>query len=147
MSLKSYDAKAAVNKDSALVWAFGGLIEPAPKKKRRVYFEATSGTAAVHDGLVYITEEHGYMQCLDAATGQRVWEHDFRTLTYGSPYWVDGRIFVCTQDGDVVIFAHGRTAKVLATIEMDDAIASSPVAANGTLYIATQKKLYAIGGR
>jgi outer membrane protein assembly factor BamB len=145
VSPKSYDAKAAVNKQSALVWAFGGPIEPTPNKGRRAYFGRTMSTAAVHDGLVYIPEENGYMHCLDAATGQRYWQHDFRTSIWGSPYWVDGRVFVATQDGDVVIFAHGRTAKVLATIEMEEPIESSPVAANGTLYIATHKKLFAIG--
>jgi outer membrane protein assembly factor BamB len=147
VSLKSNDVNAAANKDSALVWAFGGPIEPKPGKGRRAYFGKTISTAAVHDGLVYIPEEHGYMHCLDAATGQRYWEHDFKETVLASPYWVDGRIFVGTDDGNVVIFAHGRTAKVLATIEMDDRIAASPAAANGTLYIATHKKLYAIGSR
>jgi outer membrane protein assembly factor BamB len=147
VSLKSYDAQAAANKESALVWAFGGPIEPKAAKGRRAYFGRTLSTAAVHDGLVYIAEEHGYLQCLDAATGQRCCEHDFRATVLGSPYWVDGRVFVCTQDGEVVILAHGRTAQVLATIDMDAAIDSSPIAAHGTLYIATHKKLFAIGSR
>jgi outer membrane protein assembly factor BamB len=147
VSLKSYDAKAAVNKDSALVWAFGGPIEKPVPKERRVHFGRTISTAAVHDGLVYIAEETGYLHCLDAATGLRYWQHDFKDSVWGSPYWVDGRIFVGTQAGDVVIFAHGRTAQVIATIDMEEAIDSSPVAANGTLYVATLSKLFAISSR
>lgn len=57
------------------------------------------------------------------------------------------RYAVGMEDGEVVIFAHGRTAKVLATIDMGEMIHTSPVAANGTLYIATDRKLYAIGAR
>ena len=62
-----------------------------------------------------------------------------------SPYWVDGRVFLGTDDGDgVVIFAHGRTAKVLATIDFDEGMATTPVAANGVLYVMTGSQLYAI---
>jgi outer membrane protein assembly factor BamB len=143
-SPKSFDAKDPANKNSALVWAFGGPVEPPPKKGRRGNFGSTMSTAAVHDGLVYITEEFGFMHCLDANTGQRLWQHNLKDGIWGSPYWVDGRVFVGTQAGDVVIFAHGRTAKVLATIDMEESIDSSPVAANGTLYIATREKLFAI---
>jgi len=147
VSLKSYVAKAAENKDSALVWAFGGPVHPQPKKGRSVHFGSTMSTAAVHDGLVYITEENGYAYCLDAATGRRYWEHDLKSSVWSSPYWVDGRVFVCSEDGDVVILAHGRDLKVLATIEMDEFVRSTPVAANGTLYVATRSKLYAISSR
>ncbi len=144
VSLKSYDAKDAANKDSALVWAFGGLIEPRPAKGRQAKFGNTISTAAVHDGLVYIPEETGYLHCLDAKTGQRQWEHDFKTSIWGSAYCVDGKVYVGTEDGEVVIFAQGRAAKVLATVGMEEQIHSTPVVAGGVLYIATRSKLYAI---
>jgi outer membrane protein assembly factor BamB len=147
VSLKSYDAKAAVNKDSALVWAFGGGGGKIGSDSPPVYFGNTISTAAVHDGLVYISELNGYLHCLDAATGRRVWQHDFLAGVWGSPYWVDGRIFVGTDDGQIVVFAHGRAPKVLATIDMGPPIRTTPAAANGVLYVATRFKLYAIGSR
>ncbi|MBI3409000.1 MAG: PQQ-binding-like beta-propeller repeat protein [Planctomycetes bacterium] len=147
VSLKSYDAKAALNSGSALVWAFGGPIEPRPEKGRRALFGRTLSTAAVHDGLIYITEEGGYLHCFDAATGRRFWEYDLVASVVGSPYWVDGRVFVGTEDGSLMIFAHGRTAKLLATIDIDEEIYTTPVAVNGTLYVATRSKLFAIGSR
>jgi outer membrane protein assembly factor BamB len=147
VSLKSYDAKSALNKDSALVWAFGGPIEPSPKKGRGVHFGRTLSTAAVHEGLVYITEEDGYLHCLDALSGTRVWDYDLQDGVVGSPYWADGRVFVCLEGGTVLIFASGRTANLFATIDMEDIICTTPVAVNGTLYVATRAKLYAIGSR
>lgn len=144
VSLKSHDAKAAANKNSALVWSFGGMINPPPAKGRKASFGSTMSTAAVHDELIYIPEETGYLHCLDAKTGERYWDHDFKASVWGSPYYVDGKVFVGTDDGEVVIFAPGKTRKVLATNEMDGAVQSTPVVANGVLYIIARSKLYAI---
>jgi outer membrane protein assembly factor BamB len=147
VSLRSYTAKAEENKGAALAWAFGGPFEPRPKKGRRGQFGRTLSTAAVHDGLVYISEQYGYLHCLDAATGTHLWSYDAQTELIGSPYWVDGRVYLGTDDGELLIFAHGRTAKLLARIDMEASIHTTPVAANGTLYVATWSKLYAISAR
>lgn len=144
VSFMSYDAKSSGNKNYALVWAFGGPIEPRPEKGRRAHFGSTSSTAAIHDGLVYISEKNGYLYCLDANTGERYWAHDLKDVVYGSPYWVDGKIYLGTESGDVCIFAHGKTKRLVATIEMDDMMQSSPTAANGVLFVMTKSKLYAI---
>jgi outer membrane protein assembly factor BamB len=130
---------------SALVWHYGGELMPRPKFGRAVVFGQTMSTAAVHDGLVYLGEETGYLHCLDLATGKKVWEHDFKCGLWGSAAVADGKVYVNTEEGDVVIFAAGRQKKVLNTIYMDEPMQSTPVAANGTLYITTKSKLYAIG--
>ncbi len=161
-SPKSLDAKNAANKNSALVWAFGGEIQPPPKKGPRAYFgdgNGTISTAAVQDGLVYICAERGFLHCLDAKTGERYWLHDFREGVWGSSYWVDGKIYVGTGSGDVVVFAHGKERKyycegkphvskdskdVRPVASMDVQIESTPVVAGGVLYIAGRTKLFAI---
>lgn len=156
----SLDAKDPANQKSALVWAFGGPINPPPKDGRQVYFGRTVATAAVHDGLLYITEEMGYLHCLDAKTGKRLWEHDFKESIVGSPYYVDGKVYVGNQGGDVIVFAHGKECKYyidgkrhdaspanyrkLPTATMEENGVSTPVVANGVLYIMTTSKLYAI---
>ena len=145
VSLKSYDAR--YNKNSALVWAFGGRVAEPQPKGRAVYFGSTMSTAAVQGGLVYITEENGYLHCLDAATGARYWVHDFKTSIWSSPYWVDGRIFVASESDGVSVFEHGRKFRLLATIDMDNGIHSTLVASGGVLYVATAEKLFAISGR
>jgi outer membrane protein assembly factor BamB len=145
------------------VWAFGGPIDPPPPKGRQVYFGRTISTAAVHDGLVYIAEETGYIHCLDANTGFRCWDHDFKASVWGSPYYVDGKVYIGTEDGDIFIFAPSKERaywkdgkltlankagdKVLPATNMDEVIHSTPVVANGVLYITTRSKLYAIGGK
>jgi outer membrane protein assembly factor BamB len=148
VSLKSYDARDPANKGSALVWAFGGAItsRSAPAMgTRKAFFGSTISTACVHDGLVYIPEERGYLHCLDAKTGQRYWEHDFKASVWGSALYADGKLYVALDEGTVVVFRHGKGYEVLATNDMDEcSLHTTPVAANGVLYVATRSKLYAI---
>lgn len=161
VSFKSYDAKAPENKNSALVWAFGGPTVPPPAKGRKVNFGPTISTAAVHDGLVYIPELDGYLHCLDAKTGARYWMHDFKTAIWGSAFYADGKVYIGTDDGEVFVFAHGKERKyyykgnlhtptpdddrkLQPGISMEEGIQSTPVVANGVLYITTKSKLYAI---
>jgi outer membrane protein assembly factor BamB len=144
VSPKILDAKSPANKDSALVWAFGGSVIPRPAKGRREYMASTMSTCAIHDGLLYVSELRGYLHCLDAKTGQRYWEHDLKTGIWGSPYYVDGKVYVGTDDAEVIVLQHGKDKKVLAVNEMDDGIQSTPVVANGVLYVMTGSKLYAI---
>jgi outer membrane protein assembly factor BamB len=147
VSLRCFEASDPANKKSALVWAFGGPVNPQPKRGRKFDFQGTRSTTAVHQGLIYITEDLGYVHCLDAGTGRQLWVYDLEAEILGSPYLVDGRVFVGTQDEEVVIFHHGGAAKIRAKIDMEDAVETTPVAANGTLYITTRSKLYAIAGQ
>ena len=52
--------------------------------------------------------------------------------------------FIGSRRGDFCIFAHGREKKLLNTIELVSPINATVVAANGTLYVATMKTLYAV---
>jgi outer membrane protein assembly factor BamB len=144
VSPKSLDSKDPANAGSALVWSFGGPINPLPKKGRRNYFGRTISTCAVHDGLVYISEEPGYLHCLDAKTGQQYWEDDLTSTIWGSPFYVDGRVYLGTEDGEVVVYQHGKQLKRLAKNDMGEAVHSTPIVANGVLYVSTWSKLFAI---
>jgi outer membrane protein assembly factor BamB len=147
----SLDVKAPANKNSALVWAFGGPVDPKLKRERAIYFGKTMSTAAIHDGLVYIAEDAGYLHCLDAKTGKEYWDHDLLTGIWGSPLWVDNKVYIGTENAEVAIFAHGKEKKLLAAndkegsqVSMGKLVHGTPVAVNGTLYVATPWKLYAI---
>ena len=72
---ENFDPKATENKDSGLIWHHGGLIMPKPAKGRDFTFGRTISTVAIHDGLIYAPDLDGYMQCLDAKTGQTLWEY------------------------------------------------------------------------
>jgi outer membrane protein assembly factor BamB len=102
-------------------------------------------TPAIHNGLVFIPDFSGFIHCLDAETGQPYWVYDSRSHIWGSPLVVDNKVYVGTEDGDIIILAAGKEKKEINKIDMKTPLYSSPVVANGTLYVATMSHLYAIG--
>jgi outer membrane protein assembly factor BamB len=142
----NFDPKDPRNKDSALVWHFGGK---APANAKRPYnFGRTISTCCIHDGLVYAAEYEGYLHCFDAKTGQHYWEHDMGQDTWCSASWVDGKVYIGNEGGQVLIFAHGKDKKLLETVTVaqDGQVRATPIVANGVLYVMTENptKLYAI---
>jgi outer membrane protein assembly factor BamB len=101
-------------------------------------------TPAVEDGLLYIADANKDVRCIDAKTGAEVWKHEAKGEFWSSPLVADGKVFIGSRKGDFSVFAAGREKKVLGVMEMKDPIAATAVAANGTLYIATMRNLYAI---
>ncbi|MFL5243764.1 MAG: PQQ-binding-like beta-propeller repeat protein [Gemmataceae bacterium] len=141
----NFGPKAEVNKNSGLVWHYGGA---APKGSERNYlFGRTMSTAAIKDDLVYIAELAGYLHCLDAKTGKQYWEHNMEAAAWSSAYWVDNKIYMGNDDGKVLIFAHGKDKKLLGEIDMGGKVRAMPTVANGVLYITTENKLYAIADK
>jgi outer membrane protein assembly factor BamB len=140
-----FDPKDAKNKDSALVWHHGGKVLPKPKDDEREFvFSRTLSSVAVHDGIVYAAELMGIMQVLDARTGQKLWEHDFQSSTWCSPYYVDGKIYEGCDDG-LYVFKPGRKANEPKKVVFGKPIKVPPVACNGVLYVNSGAYLYAFG--
>lgn len=143
LQLSDGATKGKPNPKSRVVWRYGGPLI-GKDAKRDFIFCRTISNATVHDGLVYATDIEGFAYCLDAKTGKLQWEHDLRASCWATPLWVDGKVYMVTEDGDVWIFAHGREKKQLAKIEMNEPIHAGPVFANGVLYVMTNGTLYAI---
>jgi len=97
------------------------------------------------DGLVICAEYDGDIHCVDAKTGKAYWVHETGSRVWASTLVADGKVFLGTEDGEVVILGATREKKHLGTIELHAPIYSSAVVANDTVYVATQTHLYAIG--
>ncbi len=142
-----FDPKDPRNKDSALVWHFGGVNDANTEKDYE--FGRTMSTCAVHDGLCYAADFDGSVYCFDAKTGEKYWEHDMDAENWSSPYWVDGHIYIGNDKGKVHIFKHGKKKELVGTVQMRGKIRATPVAANGVLYVITENpcKLWAIASK
>jgi outer membrane protein assembly factor BamB len=141
----NFDPKAEVNKDSGLVWHYGGPVVPKPADAgaREFLFGRTMSTVAVHDGLVYATEFIGILHCLDARTGKKYWEYDLKDSTWSSPFYADGKLYMGTE-GDLHIFTAGKELKEPKKVAMEEPQKLPPVPVNGVLFVNTGTRLYAI---
>jgi outer membrane protein assembly factor BamB len=101
-------------------------------------------TAAIADGLVYISDFSGFLHCLDAASGKPYWTYDMLAAVWGSPLIADGKVFLGDEDGDIAVLQAGKELKRLSENNMGSAVYSTPVAANGVLFIMNRCELYAI---
>ena len=103
-------------------------------------------TAAVAEGLVYISDFKGLLHCLDIKTGKPYWTYDMLAPVWGSPLAADGKVYLGDQDGDVAVLKAGMEMKKISEIDMGNSVYSTPVPANGVLYIMTSSELCAITG-
>lgn len=102
-------------------------------------------TPLVHDGLVYLCNENGILQCIDAKTG----EQHYQQRTHGvkhraSPIYADGHVYLTARDGRVTVVKAGTEFGVVAQNETDEVQTATPVIHNGTIYLRTFDALWAI---
>ncbi|MGD8453146.1 MAG: PQQ-binding-like beta-propeller repeat protein [Phycisphaerae bacterium] len=107
-------------------------------------FHRTLSSVVIADGLLYAADLNGFLNCLDAATGQRLWQYDMEAGVWASPAIIDGKVFLGNTDGEMIIVRHGRELEELARQDLRRAIYTPAVAVDDTLYIVTQRTLYAI---
>jgi hypothetical protein len=85
------------------------------------------------------------VHCIDAETGKSYWTYEMRGEIWGSTLVADNKVYIGSRRGDFCIFSADKEKELITRIQFDAPISTSPVAANGVLYVATQEKLYALG--
>lgn len=131
LELEDHRGGGKPNPNSGAVWKFDE-------------FGRTLSSVAIHDDLVVAVDLGGYVYCLDDATGRKLWKHDMGAHVWGSPLVAGGKVYVGNEDGDVCVFELAREKKLLFKTAFDAPVYSSPIFANGVLYIAANEQLFAI---
>ncbi len=101
-------------------------------------------TGAVYNGLVFYADFSGFLHCLDAKTGKPYWVHDMLAAIWGSPMVIDGKVYLGDEDGDVAVLEAGKQKKLIAEMNMGSSVYSTPVPANGVLFIMNRNQLFAL---
>lgn len=103
-------------------------------------------TAAVAGDLTFVTDTGGKtLNCVETATGKEIWQHPLGAEVWSSPLVADGKVYVGTRRGKLFVFAANREMKLLCETKLDSAISAAASAANGVVYVTTDKTLYALG--
>ncbi|MFA6545106.1 MAG: PQQ-binding-like beta-propeller repeat protein [Limisphaerales bacterium] len=97
-------------------------------------------------GLLFIGDFSGFVYCLDSETGKLHWKYDMKAHMWSSTMVADGKVYVGDEDGDFVVLAAkgGPKAELLSECNLGAPIYSTPVIANGVIYISSNTHLFAL---
>ena len=106
-------------------------------------------TVSIADGLVFTSDFAGSVRCLDEKTGQLYWTFDTESRVWGSTLVAGGHVYLGNENGLLVVLKATKEPQKEPVAEVDFAspLYSSPVAANGVMYVATDKFLYALANK
>ena len=102
----------------------------------------------LHDGLLYFITDNGQLSCFDAKTGKAHYQQQRLGKPYNfkaSPVGANGKLYLSTEEGDVVVVKMGPKFEVLATNTLENAsFIATPAIVDGSIYLRSQDTLYAI---
>jgi outer membrane protein assembly factor BamB len=95
---------------------------------------------------LYLMTERGQTTCLDALTGELLYEGrpPVPATFMASMVGFGERILQVSEDGDTFVLKAGPEHEILRTNSLDEPIFASPALANGTIYLRGEQHLYAI---
>ncbi len=118
-----------------------------------VTWEATRGLSytpspVLQDGILYLLTDNGQLSALDAKTGAPHYHQQRLPKPYNfkaSPIAVNGRLYLASEEEDVIVAKLGPSYEVLATNTLaGQSFIASPVVAAGDLYLRSRTHLFRI---
>lgn len=105
-----------------------------------------SSPVVVGDYL-YAVKNGGIMTCLNAKTGEVVWQERLpaRGSYYASLVAGDGRIYALSEDGDATVVAAKPDFEVLSSNSLGERTMATPAVSDGQMFIRSDETLFAIG--
>jgi outer membrane protein assembly factor BamB len=100
-----------------------------------------------YNGRLYTFQNGGIVFCRVAQTGELIYSGRLGALGYyySSPVAADDKIYIASADGVVVVLDAGEKLNILATNTLDGAILATPALADRSIYVRTDRYLYAFG--
>jgi len=121
----------------------GDVTKTAEVWSFRKINRSISTVSITPEGLLFIGDFSGFVYCVDAHTGEHYWTHDMKAHMWGSTMAADGKVYVGDEDGDLVVLEASKQKKVISESNLGAPVYSTPIVANGVLYIASNTHLYA----
>ena len=122
-------------------------------ERHRLWYHPTNnqriGSPVIVGDYVYIVDEGGNAHCLELKTGKDLWKGErIPGTTWSSPVAAEGRLYLPTREGDVVVLATGPKFDVLARNSLGgDTIMASPAISDGDIFIRSHMYLWCISAK
>lgn len=103
-------------------------------------------TPVARGDLLFLWNDKGIVSCVEAASGNMVWQERVGGDYSGSPILIGDRLLAMSEEGEVPVVSASREFKVLARNPLGEGSRSTPAVAGGRLYLRTHTHLISIGG-
>jgi outer membrane protein assembly factor BamB len=102
----------------------------------------------VYDNKLYVLTDNGTLSCYNARTGAPYYHQARLPKPYSfksSPVGANGRLYLASEDGDVIVLKMGESFEVLATNAMRDQVfIATPAVAGGEIVLRSRTTLFCI---
>lgn len=102
-------------------------------------------TLVAKNDLAFLWSEQGVVTCLDADSGDVLWQKRAGGNYYGSPICIADRLFCISTDGEVVVLAAAPEFTELGRNQLGEGSHSTPAVADDVLYLRTFSHLFSLG--
>jgi len=107
-------------------------------------------TPLIYGDHLYVLANQGIFDCYDLKTGEEIYRQRIPHQGSGfsaSPVVSDGKIYLSSEDGDVVAVKAGREFELLGKNSLGEPIMATPAISGAALLVRTEHQLWAIGAR
>jgi outer membrane protein assembly factor BamB len=104
-------------------------------------------TPLIYGGIVYVLANNGVFDAYALQTGEEIYRQRLTHLGSGfsaSPVAADGKIYLSSEDGEMLVIAAGREFKQIATNSMGELLMATPALSNGVMYVRSAASVFAI---
>lgn len=109
---------------------------------------AYTTSPVLNENRLYFVTDNGLISAYNATTGEAFFAQSRLPKTYNfkaSPVGANGKLYLATEDGDVVVLRMGEKLDVIATNTLTDQVfIAAPVIADGDLLLRGQSTLFCI---
>ncbi|MEZ5365106.1 MAG: PQQ-binding-like beta-propeller repeat protein [Bryobacterales bacterium] len=121
--------------ETNVVWSYDKSLPDVP-------------TPLIYQGVAYLIRNGGILTTLDARTGEVLKRGRVREAMedyYASPVAADGKVYLASERGKVIVLRAGGDGEVLAVNDLGSPIFATPALVEGRIYVRTRDALYAFG--
>ncbi|RPI25179.1 MAG: hypothetical protein EHM61_15075 [Acidobacteria bacterium] len=102
----------------------------------------------LHDNKLYVLTDNGFVSCYNARTGEPYYQQTRLPKAYNfksSPVGANGKLYLASENDDIIVLGMGEKFEVLATNTMPDSVfIATPAISGGELFLRSQSHLYCI---
>ena len=101
-------------------------------------------SSTIVNDLIYMANEKGILSCIDAETGDTVWQERLGGSFIASPVAVDGKIYFFDNAQNIHVIRTGRTFSPVSQSRLDDGLMASPAVTEDGLFLRSRSNLFRI---